>query len=103
MNVLVKCGLSFLPDAVNRVFAYALLPGQSASAPVRGFLGLALERRFDNSSHLGLRIKRFASSTWRNLPNATDSLLTNATPLQFQFGTSVTFNGSGSIARDGMA
>src|SRR6185312_4532932 len=88
----MRLELVFLPDAMNRAFAHLLFPRQSSGAPVRRTLGLASERGFDDARHVGFTIKRFASSTCRNLPNATDSLLANsASPqsrrasLQFQF------------------
>src|SRR5580658_515150 len=90
----MRLELVFLPDAMDRVFAHALLSRQSASTPVCRTLGLALERGFNNASHVGFAVKRFAPSTWRNLPNATDSLLTDPPPpqssrasLQFQFAS----------------
>src|SRR5437870_13756074 len=88
----MRLELVLLPDAMNCVFAHALLTRQSASAPVRRALGLGLECRFDDASHVGFAIKRFASSTRRDVPNATDSLFMNPAPpqssrasLQFQF------------------
>src|SRR5512143_66211 len=78
----MRLELVLLPDAMDRVFAYTLLMRQSASAPVRRPLRFGLERRFDNASHVGLAIKRFPSSTWRDVPNRTDSVFTNAAPPQ---------------------
>src|SRR5579862_1211222 len=74
--------LVLLPDAMNRIFAHTLIPSQCASAPVRRPLWLGLERRFDNASHLRFAVMRLAPSSWRNIPNATDSLLTNPSPPQ---------------------
>ena len=78
----MRLELVLLPDAMNRVSAHTLIPSQSASAPVRRSLGLGLKRRFDNASYVSFAVNGFATSAWRDVPNATDSLLLHPSPPQ---------------------
>ena len=88
--------LVLLPHPLNRVLADAPRTRQGASAPMRRALGLGLQRRLDNPGHRCLAIIGFAPPTGRNLPNATDSLLTKALAPQ-SGGAPLHLQGSGHL------